>query len=381
MNCLVYLPHSYTGRGPAESCVQIIQHFEASGLNTTIVVAREKKRIPSQVKVLRALPRFVNLLPWRVVSQFALSRIELIYRKALVEMEPGVAYFWPTARAELVEFAKAHGWVTVREMTNRTMAAAKQTLDEAFAKVGEHKPHHISQAGVEKELEVLPLFDFVFSSNEAVDASLIAAKVSPDRILKSTFGWAEERYPPTANKERQSGDFVVGYLGMISVGKGVTDLLDAWTSWGGSGRLRLAGPLDWSMEGAVNGLVARDPNAEFVGYVDDIAGFYQSCDVLVIPTLDEGGPQVTYEMGAAGVAIIATPMAKARMLEDGRNAIIVPEYTPSAISEALSRLANNSDLRSRLGAQAKADAKQFSYATIGKQRAAMLFDTINKHGL
>lgn len=376
MNCLVYLPHSYTGRGPAESCIQIIQQFAKEGLETTVVVARKKKEIPSEVKALCALPSFAKFLPWRWVSDFALDRVDRLYREALDQMTPGVAYFWPTVSAELVAYAKSRGWVTVREMTNRAMASSKRTLDEAFAKAGEQKQHHISQAAADKELAVLPTFDFVFSSNEDVDASLLLAKVEADRILKTTFGWAEERYSFAPPAKSADEEFVVGYLGMISIGKGIKDLIEGWKIWNGNGRLRLAGPLDWSMENDVKQLIASDPRAEFLGYVEDIAGFYQTCDVLVIPTLDEGGPQVTYEIGAAGAAIIATPMARARMLRDGKNAIIVSEHSPEAISEALEKLAQDPDLRLTLGQQAKVDAKQFSYTTVGTKRARLLINLV-----
>ncbi|MEO1324442.1 MAG: glycosyltransferase family 4 protein [Pseudomonadota bacterium] len=291
-------------------------------------------------------------------------------------MEPGIAYFWPTASAELVEFAKHNGWVTVREMTNRTMAAAKLTLDGAFAKAGEERPHHISQARVDEELAVLPTFDFVFSSNEDVDRSLLSAGVEESRILKSTFGWAERRFGSQSSEVTNKGSLTVGYLGMISIGKGVKDLIDGWKAWPGDGKLRLAGPLDWSMEDDVKALVASDPRVELHGYVEDIEAFYRSCDVLVVPTLDEGGPQVTYEMGAVGAAIIATPMAKARMLVDGRNALIVAEHSPTAIREALSRLATDVELRSQIGRQAKLDVQKFSYAHVGKERAEMLLNRV-----
>ena len=377
MNCLVYLPHSYNGGGPAGSCVQIVRHFEAVGFDTRLFVGRERKRIPATVRVWRALPRLFNAVPWRFAARFAQARLDRAFRHHLLHDEPGIAYFWPTPDPELVDLARSKGWITVREMTNRTLDAAKTSLDRAFALAAEPRPHHISAAQVAAENALLAKFDYIFSSNDDVDASLEAVGVERARILQTSFGWAEERFgrssPPAPNAERLE----VGYLGTISIGKGVLDLLEAWRNWQGQGRLRLAGPIDWSMADAVRTACEADPRIERVGYVEDVETFFQSCDVVVIPTLDEGGPQVTYEAAAAGATIVATPLARARMLEDGANCLLVPVHDGAAITRCFDRLLADPPLRRRLGDQARSDAARFAYQRVGQERARMLKDILH----
>lgn len=376
MNCLVYLPHSYTGSGPAGSCVEIIRHFKDQGLQTKLFLGREKKAVPSSVDVWRALPRALNWLPWHLASRIAFARLDVAFRKALQTNEPGIAYFWPTPDQDLVELAKKLGWVTVREMTNRTMQAAKRSLDEAFQIAGETRPHHITQSRVDAELDLVQRFDFVFSSNEDVDRSLLEAGVSDTKILRTSFGWTEDRFCGDARVNSPSDRFVVGYIGMISIGKGVLDLLQAWKSRQGQGRLKLAGPIDWSMAEAVERAAKSDPSIEVVGYVGDVEAFYTSCDVIVIPTLDEGGPQVTYEAAAAGVPIIATHMARARFLENGRNALVIPVHDPVALGKSIESLAHDPGLRRMLGDQAKKDVMRFSYKSVGSERARLLIEAL-----
>lgn len=371
MNCLVYLPHSYAGSGPAESCVQIVRHFRSAGLRTRLFVGREKKRIPQTLEVSRAIPRIFNPMPWRPLVDVAAHLVDEAFRRALVTTEPGIAYFWPTPSADLVEYAKAQGWLVVREMTNRTLQAAKISLDEAFARAGESRPHHIDQSRVDVELDLLRRFDFIFSSNDDVDQSLREAGVEEKRILKTSFGWAEDRFDGFAGANLDTGELVIGYIGTISIGKGVIDLLEAWKSWPGRGRLKLAGPVDWSMATAMS-QAAAEARTEVLGYVDDIEGFYKSCDIVVIPTVDEGGPQVTYEAAAVGSTIVATPMARARFLKDGRNAMLVPIHDPAAIANCFTRLANDKDLRRKLGDQAREDVARFAYENVGRERANLL---------
>lgn len=132
------------------------------------------------------------------------------------------------------------------------------------------------------------------------------------------------------------------------------------------------------MAAPLQNFIASNPEAEHLRYVDDIVAFYRTCDAVVIPMLDEGGPQLTYEMAAAGKAMIATPMAKARMLKHRENALIVPEHDPDAICEALEELSSDTELRARLGARAKKDAALFGYKTVVQKRAALLLDAVNR---
>lgn len=54
MKCLVYLPHSYTGRGPAEGCIRIIESFAAEGIDPTVFVHRARASFPARIAVLEA---------------------------------------------------------------------------------------------------------------------------------------------------------------------------------------------------------------------------------------------------------------------------------------------------------------------------------------
>jgi glycosyltransferase involved in cell wall biosynthesis len=372
-HCLVYLHHSYTGRGPAESCVQIVSRFAEAGLETTLFVTRARRPIPSTVNVRTALPRVMNLLPWRLVRKVGKHLLDRRFAKALADTSrPGIAFFWPGADLALVERARANGWITVREMTNRTLAAAKASLDNAYRMAERPEPVPITDDMVASETLFLEASDFIFSSNGDVDASLRLAGVSEGRLLQTTFGWSEEKFSGHAFERPEGGGFRVGYLGTISVGKGILDLLEAWRQWNGEGELVLAGPIDGAIRADIDAAIRADSRISAPGFVADIGSFFAGCDVVIIPTLDEGGPQVTYEAAAAGAAIIATPMARARMLEDGRNALIVPCHDPAGLATRLDRLARDRALRLELGRNAFQDAGRFTYQAVGISRARQL---------
>lgn len=370
--CLVYCAQSYSGRGPAESCVQIVKYFRDNGLDPTLFVGRARTSVPPSMAVQPAVPAWLNYVPWRLVQRRAIQRAGHLYAAALAEAPvKGIAYFWPNHDLELVQHARNEGWIVVREMTNRTLAAAKASLDRGFAEAGEARPHHIPEYRVVEENAVLREFDLLFSSNADVDASLLALGIDQSRILPTSFGWPDEKFG-TVGPRTTGEPLRVGYLGTLSIGKGIPDLLDAWKLWRGEGTLELAGPMDWSMDQAVASAIATDPRIRHLGYVTGVQDFFNRCDIVVIPTLDEGGPQVTYEAAATAAAIIGTPMARARMLEHERNALIVPCHDAGALAAAIARLAARPDERRRLGEQARRDVLPFAYSRVGSERARML---------
>jgi glycosyltransferase involved in cell wall biosynthesis len=62
---------------------------------------------------------------------------------------------------------------------------------------------------------------------------------------------------------------------------------------------------------------------------------------------------------ASGLAIVASAVGQLpEVLQDGRNALLVPPEDAGALAAALLRLIDDEDLRGRVSRQARADAEQ-----------------------
>jgi alpha-maltose-1-phosphate synthase len=109
-------------------------------------------------------------------------------------------------------------------------------------------------------------------------------------------------------------------------------------------------------------------DAEFTGAVspDAVPGLLDVADAAAAPyPADVAGqddyfsPLKVYEYMAASLPIIASAVGQIpAILEHGRTGILVQPGEPTAVAEALTRLAADPDLRERLGAAARADAVQ-----------------------
>jgi glycosyltransferase involved in cell wall biosynthesis len=92
----------------------------------------------------------------------------------------------------------------------------------------------------------------------------------------------------------------------------------------------------------------------WLGHVDDIASFWRSCHVAVLPSHREGFPVSLLEAAACGRPLVATDAPGCReIVRDGETGLTVPIENPIALAQALLRLAQSPQLRARYGAAAR----------------------------
>jgi glycosyltransferase involved in cell wall biosynthesis len=149
-------------------------------------------------------------------------------------------------------------------------------------------------------------------------------------------------------------------VGRLARQKGVGDLLAALAASPASAVLRVVGDgperADLEQTAASLGLADR---VEFAGWVvrRELPTHYDWGDVFVLPSVDEGMPNVVLEALAAGLPVIGTDVPGTRdLVEPGRSGFLVPPGSPAAIASAIDRLVSSPDLVRLLGAHGRAAA-------------------------
>lgn len=374
--CLVFLPHSYVGRGPAESCVRIIEALPEQGIDTTLFVLRARKPVSPTLNVVEAAGPLLRRLPFRHMRAPATRKLHRAFARAIDRAAPGtIAWFWPDSPTELVRRARKRGLVTVREMINSPLAHAKPILDAAYAMRGLLPAHGISDEDVVRENDELTHYDRLFASNPEVEKALLALGVEPARILSTSYGWDRQRFLGADSTHDDAGDrpLRVCFVGLMNVRKGIPDLIDAWKQANVDGELVVAGSIEGCLRPMLDDALAEGI-LRHVGHVDNVAALYRSCDMFVFPTLEEGGPQVTYEAASCGLPVITTPMGAARLVENGSTGLVVEAGNVAALAEALRAFAADAPLRKACGEAAQAAVERYEYRTVGRQRADLLLD-------
>jgi len=97
----------------------------------------------------------------------------------------------------------------------------------------------------------------------------------------------------------------------------------------------------------------------FMGFRQDLAQIFSQMDFLVLPSLTEGLPNVVLEAFAQSKTVVATAVGGVpEIVEDGINGFLVPPESPEALANAIKKLVQSPDLRSRLGSAGREKVKR-----------------------
>ena len=92
----------------------------------------------------------------------------------------------------------------------------------------------------------------------------------------------------------------------------------------------------------------------FTGWRDDVAELMSVMDVFALPSWREGMPRSAIEAAASGLPLVLTDIRGCReVVRDGVEGLLVPVRDPEALADAITRLLEDSGLRSRMGAAAR----------------------------
>lgn len=370
MFCGMYSSGGFSGDGVSFTCNRIAQGMSDFGFDTVVHVPWQTRASPTI-----AYRPAVSKLAAKFLRRLVRPIQERAFFDAMIASSDSrkFAYMWPDASLKLARALKERGVPLVREMINCHVGTAKTLLDAAYRRRGKNGSY-LTDSHVAYENAFLALMDRVVVSNEEAARSVIENGVDGSRVIKSSYGWEESRAPQGPVPVRDPAHSVFLFVGTLCLRKGVDTLLDAWRDSGVDGKLVLLGHMDPEIATLVTGHLS--PRVIHLPYSDDVASIYRDADVFVMPSLEEGGPIVTYEAIGAGLPVIATPMGAGYALRDGENGILVPPEDEGAMVEAFRAMAQSNERRSQFAAVSRRIAPDYLWKNVARRRAQLLHDCL-----
>lgn len=170
------------------------------------------------------------------------------------------------------------------------------------------------------------------------------------------------------------------YVGRMLADKGVLTLIEAFSLLGNRGtqlKLLLAGDCDRENPGSLAPEQLREfaslYGIEWLGHVADIREVWARAHFAVLASRREGLPKSLLEAAACGRPMVATDAPGCREIAiQGETALTVPVGDATALADAMGKLAGDSELRQRFGANARRLVEsKFSAEAIGRQTVAL----------
>lgn len=196
-----------------------------------------------------------------------------------------------------------------------------------------------------------------FCYNSFIDQGFPAAK-----LLKIPYGARLDRFYPEVGSSKNEDEFRVLFVGAAGPRKGFLDLLKGFERFRHLGkRLLLIGSLNTEAEVVL--AQADQSRIHVLGSVPNaqLRQYYSHASVFVVPSIEEGLSMVIGEAMACACPVIATTNTGAsEIITDGVEGFIVPIRSPELIADRLQQLADQPELRERMGHAAFARVQQLS---------------------
>jgi len=166
---------------------------------------------------------------------------------------------------------------------------------------------------------------------------------------------------------------VFGYVGRVVPDKGIPTLVEAFLGLlqeNPDAYLLLIGEFEnvrEKLDPDTFKTIKDNPNILYNNvFVKDVPGYYAAIDVLVLPSKREGFGLTLIEAGAMRLPTIATRVTGCKdAVVDGMTGILVEPDNPDELSAAMNELAKDTQLRDKLGMQARTRVeKEFNSSTL-----------------
>jgi glycosyltransferase involved in cell wall biosynthesis len=368
-------PHYADDLGTSHLVLSLCSQMRGAGLDVRLIQAASAPHARRPF-TRDAVPPLLKGLAYRLCSYAAISRYaETVFLRSL---RPGeVAYVFPGTTLNTYRQVKERGHILVVERINCHTGTARRILDDAYARLGLPPNHGVTEAMVQQEREELELADFVFSPSPLVARSLEENGVPAAKVLPTSYGWDPGRLRGSPPALPPAEGLTVLFVGTLCVRKGVHLLLDAWAGAGVKGRLVFAGEPEQDIATHSAALLSR-PDVVRLGYVNPIEGVFRSADVFAFPTLEEGGPLVSYEAMACSLPVLLSPMGAGAVARHERDGFVLDPYDRATWVEALRRLAGDRKLHETMGLSARAQAAEHTWDKVGRRRRELLLAALTK---
>lgn len=205
---------------------------------------------------------------------------------------------------------------------------------------------------VELERQEYELADRIVVQSQFARQSFIEMGVPEDKLRCLPLGVDLSHFSKTG--EPPKDEFVILFVGQVSLQKGFHHLLEAFDRFRHPGKRLIA---IGRIQPEMRPFLARyqDRPIEYRGHVPhaELKHVMSQSHVLALPSVQDGFGMVMAEAMACGCPVIAsTHTGAADLFTDGREGFIIPVGDSAALSDCLYRLADDSQLRDVMGAAA-----------------------------
>lgn len=222
-----------------------------------------------------------------------------------------VVHAWPLGAELTLRTAERLGIPTVLERPNAHTRFSYEVVQRECHQLGIVLPpnheHAFNEEILEREEREYQLATKLLCPSEFVVRTFIDKGMPMGKLARHIYGYDEKRFYPDSRSINPGRGLIMLSVGVVAVRKGQHYALKAWLESPASknGIFLIAGKVlpDYRK---VLGPMLEHPSVRLLGHCSDVPDLMRQCDILVLPSIEEGfGLVCTEAMGSGCVPLVS----------------------------------------------------------------------------
>lgn len=371
---LYSFPHKIGAGGICYAAWQHVAHLSQAGVDVTVFPGVLQRPLPDGIRVSPTLARGRFRIPYKLLGRMGACRLhDRIVARRLAK-DPGrydLVHCFALGSLETLRTAAALGIPTVLERCNAHTRYAYEVVERECAKLGismpPDNPHAFHADYLKREELEYEAADTIFCPSDFVARTFVDQGHPPEKLARFQYGCHEDALNPDPFTPAPADGLTVLFAAACAPRKGLHYALEAWvkSSASATGRFLIVGDFIPGYAEHLSEHLAH-PGVEMLGFRQDLPEIMRSCDVMVLPSIEEGSALVTYDARAAGCVLLVSD-ATGAVCEHGRDALVHAAGDVVELTTHLNRIHEDRDLLARLRKASLSTTDQLTWAAAGRK--------------
>jgi glycosyltransferase involved in cell wall biosynthesis len=311
---LYSFPHKLGADRICYTAWQQVNGLAAAGADVLVFPGVLHRPVPANVKVRPTLAWGKMRLPYKLFGTMRTCALHDFIVSRRIEKLAGkidIIHTWPIGALQTLKTAKRLGIPTVLERCNAHTRFAYEVVQKECERIGVLLPpgheHEYNADVLAKEEAEYQLADGILCPSDFVVKTFRDRGFPPEKLVRHIYGFDEKRFfPDPAPRDPKRGLTMIS-VGVCAVRKGLHFALEAWLKSPASrdGTFLIAGGFIPAYGAKLAPMLAH-PSVKVLGHRNDVPELMRQCDMLVLPSIEEGfGLVVAEAMGSGCVPLIS----------------------------------------------------------------------------
>jgi glycosyltransferase involved in cell wall biosynthesis len=358
-----------------------VKNVAAAGADVLVFPGALNRPLPESIRVQPTLARGKLRLPYKVLGTIRTFKIHdhvVTRRLRKLAGKIDVVHAWPVGSLETLKTARELGIVTVLERPNAHTRFAYRVVAEECARLGITLPPNHEHAFHEDVLRIeeaeYAAADFLLCPSDFVRQTFVDAGFSPDKLLRHQYGFNENTFHPGDRRPAEGLKMI--FVGGAAPRKGLHYALQAWSrsSASAKGEFLIAGEFVPDYREKLLPMLA-DKSVKILGHRSDVAELMRQCDILILPSIEEGSALVTSEARGCGCVLVVSE-ASGAICTHMQNALVHKVGDVEQLTSHLNLLDQNRALLERLRSESLRTTGEITWSAAGRRLFAVYQEAI-----